>query len=145
MRVKLARMVTDPGEWGPRLYAYLETHWQASGTNANAWADRNPGIQGPTLSRWRSGTAPSLPAMIAVADALGVTLVDVLLACGVLAPADVDGRTATQPAAPNIDVAIEHDPSLVRWQRDRLTEILAAMRQVEAGADVAANAPRRRK
>lgn len=119
-------------EWGPNLYAYLERHWRAAGTNANAWTDKNPGIQGPTVSRWRTGTAPSLLNMRAVADALGVPMVEVLAAAGVIDPKET-GRKVDLPADPNIDAAIANDPSLSELQRRTLRDMLAAMRRVESG------------
>ena len=119
-------------EWGPNLYAYLERYWRANGTNANAWTDAHPGIQGPTVSRWRTGTVPSLQAMRAVADALAVSMCDVLTAAGVI-DAKEHGRKPVEPAEPNIDAAIANDPTLTDLERRTLRDILDAIRAVESG------------
>lgn len=127
-------MTTDSREWGPRLYAYLEDYWREQGTNANAWTAQHPGVQGPTVSRWKVGAVvPSLQAMQAVADALGVTMLDVLIAAGVVDVGEV-GRDAARAVVPDIDSAIAADPALADWQRRNLREFLDALRRVEAGA-----------
>lgn len=150
----LACMTTaDPAEWGPRLYEYLERHWKALGTNANAWTDANPGIQGPTVSRWRTGTVPSLQAMRAVADALGVPMVDVMIAAGVIDRSELDREPAAAPPEPDIDAAIAGDRRLSPLARNTLRDILASIRKVEAGEAESARgrrmgdepAPRRRR
>lgn len=123
---------TTPEQWGPNLYAYLERYWRALGTNANAWANEHPAIQGPTVSRWRTGTEPSLHAFLAVADALGVPRVDVLAAVGVIDKREI-GREAAAPPEPDIDAAIASDPSLSPFARDTLRGILAHLRAVESG------------
>lgn len=123
---------TDPAEYGPRLYSYLERHWHALGTNANAWAGQHPAIQGPTVSRWKAGSIPSLPAMRAVADALGVTMLDVLVASGVVDPKDAK-RELREPPPPSIDAAIAKDPELTDLQRRTLGDILESLRAVEGG------------
>lgn len=122
----------SPDDYGPRLYAYLETHWRAQGTNANAWVNQHPGIQGPTVSRWRNGSVPSLANMRAVADALGVSMLDVLTAAGVVDERDAKRAPAT-PAPPSIDAAIAGDPNLTDLQRRTLGDILASLREVEGG------------
>lgn len=122
----------QPDEYGPRLHAYLEQHWHAEGTNANAWVNQHPAIQGPTVSRWKTGSVPSLANMRAVADALGVPMIDVLIAAGVL-DGDELNREPVAPATPSVDVAIEVDPNLTDLQRRTLRDILASLRAVEAG------------
>lgn len=134
---------TDPAQWGPALYSYLEAHWRAAGTNANAWAGSHPGVEGPTLSRWKSGDAtPTLPRMVTIADALGVPLLDVLIGAGIVDRRDV-GRDAARPAAPSIDAAIEHDPGLTALQRRTLRDMLAAMREVGSEPRVSRRRPGR--
>lgn len=77
-------MTPDSREWGPRLYAYLEATWKDEGISLDAWA-RLEGVQAPTLSRWRHGKVePSLSSMIGLARLLGVPLIDLLIAAGVL-------------------------------------------------------------
>lgn len=131
---KNRRMMTnvDESEYGPRLYAYLEQHWRALGTNANQWTGQHPELQGPTVSRWRTGSVPKVAAMRAVADALGVSLVDVLVAAGVLDKREV-GRDAATPPAPTIDAAIANDPSLHPRLRQTLRDLVDAWRSVDGG------------
>lgn len=122
----------DESEYGPRLYAYLEQHWRALGTNANQWTGLHPDLQGPTVSRWRTGSVPKIAAMRAVADALGVSLVDVLVAAGVLDKREV-GRDAAAPPAPTIDAAIANDPTLHPRLRQTLRDLVDAWRSVDSG------------
>ena len=124
--------VAPESEWGPNLYRYLERHWRAQGTNANAWTYAHPGVQGPTVSRWQRGTIPSLPAMRAVADALEVPMADVLVAAGVMDKREL-GREPATPPEPDIDAAIAGDPTLSDLARRTLRDILAGIRSVERG------------
>lgn len=132
--VTLSGMPNRSEKWGPRLYTWLEAYWRANDTNANAWADANPGIQGATLSRWKTGTVPSLPAMRAVADAAGISLVDVLGIAGALRPGEAEHEPPV-PVAPSVDVAIAQDPELSPLARKTLRDMLAAIREAEASAD----------
>jgi hypothetical protein len=70
--------------------------------------------------------------MRAVADALGVSMLDVLVAAGVVDPKDAK-REATVPPPPSIDAAIANDPALTDLQRRTLRDILDALRKVETG------------
>lgn len=123
----------DGSSYGPNLYAYLESYWRAHGTNQNAWCDAHPGIQAPTVSRWRTGTEPRLAAFRAVADALGYPVLDVLVAAGVITEAEAGGHTATVATSPTVDVALKVDQSLTSAQRGILRDMLSAMRDVSAG------------
>jgi hypothetical protein len=122
---------SDETTWGPNLYAYLERWWARQGTNANAWSYTH-GIQGPTVSRWQSGTAPSLQAMRQVADALGVPLVDVLVAAGVIDKRELS-RETVELSPCTVDAALVSDPSLTDLQRRTLSDMLSALREVETG------------
>jgi len=124
-------MTTDISEWGPRLYAYLERHWTAEGATANRWAYAH-GIQGASISRWKTGdVTPSLERMVDVAAALDVTVLDVLIAAGVVDEADAK-RPASLPVPPSIDAAIAHDPDLSPELRRSLRDFVAAWRRVDA-------------
>lgn len=123
----------DAATYGPNLYAYLAEHWTALGTNQNAWCDAHPGIHAPTVSRWRTGTEPRLPAFRQVADALGVSVVDVLVAAGVLRSDEVGGRVATAPVPASLDVALRTDPTLSDDLRKAVRDIVRAWRNVESG------------
>lgn len=137
--------MTEPEQWGPNLYAWLDAYWRSHNTNANAWADAHPGIQGATLSRWRSGTVPSLQAMRLVADAVDRPLVDVLTVAGAIRPGEAGDRPApVTPEAPSIDVAIAQDPTLSPLARQTLGDILAAIRGVEGGGAGTTTRRRRR-
>jgi hypothetical protein len=125
--------VADAEQWGPRLHAWLEAYWRANNTNANAWTDSHPGIQGATVSRWKSGTVPSLQAMRSVADALGISIVEVLKIAGVVREGEDGHGEVIVPAPPSIDVAIAQDESLSPLARKTLRDILAAIRAVERG------------
>lgn len=131
----LAGMTTlDTRTWGPSLYAWLEDYWHEQGITANMWASSHAGIQGGTVSRWRTGDiVPSLPAMVAVAEALDVPVLDVLIAAGVVTQEDV-GRDATRAVTPSLDAAIAADPTLEDWQRRNLREFADAMRDVARGS-----------
>jgi hypothetical protein len=130
-RAMMAGMTSQAETWGPNLHAYLEKWWQRLGTNSNAWSYAN-GIQGPTVSRWKSGTVPSLQAMLTVANALGVSMFDVLVAAGVVDKREL-GREVVEPGPCTVDAALKTDPSLTELQRRTLTEMLAAIREVESG------------
>lgn len=123
----------DAGSYGPNLYAYLAEHWRALGTNQNAWCDAHPGIHAPTVSRWRTGTEPRLPAFRTIAEALGVPVVDVLVAAGVLQPDEVGGRTPAQPTTATLDLALRTDPDLSVGLRKAVRDIVRAWRTIEAG------------
>lgn len=118
--------------WGPRLAAYIETHLASDALTPNAWADRKPGISGADITRWRQGTEPSLPKLVVVADALGVSLLDVLTASGVIG-ADELGREPVTPAVPSVDASLTHDPSIHNDDRARLRDIVDAFRAVRSG------------
>lgn len=122
---------TDPASWGPNLYAYLETYWAAHGTNANAWSDKHPGIQSATISRWQGGSIPSLPVMQRVADALNVTVLDLLVVAGIVSAADI-GRGPSTPPVPATETVLANAADLEPWQRDGLTGLLAAMRDAHS-------------
>lgn len=123
----------DSAQWGPNLYAWLETYWRAHGTNANAWSDAHPGVSGATISRWKTGTVPGLTAMRAVADALGMSLVDVLTVAGVIREGETGARHVPDPELPSIDLAIDTDPTLSDPARDALRGVLNGIRRVESG------------
>lgn len=132
MIFRMSSSNVHPDEYGPRLYSYLERHWRAAGTNANAWVNQHPTLQGPTVSRWKTGSVPSLAAMRAVADALDVTMLDVLVAAGVVDSAEVN-HEPPEPAPPTIDAAIALDPNIHPNLRAALREIVDGFRAVEAG------------
>ncbi|HET8581732.1 MAG TPA: helix-turn-helix transcriptional regulator [Jatrophihabitans sp.] len=126
-------MSNDTAQHGPALYAYLADYWRTNGTNQNAWCDQHPGIHAPTVSRWRNGTEPRLSAFRAVADALGVSILDVLQAAGVITAAEAKGRTVAPHAAPSLDVALERDETVPASARRAIAEMLRAIRDVESG------------
>lgn len=119
--------------YGPSLYAYLSEYWRAHDTNQNAWCDQHPGIQAPTVSRWRTGTEPRLSALRDVADALGRPLLEILVAAGILTPEEAGGYVVPAPEVPSIDAAIKLDPNLSDLQRRTLRDILKSLRDVESG------------
>ena len=125
-------MSTNVDEWGPNLYAYLEAYWRANGTNANAWSGAHVGIEAPTLSRWRGGSVPSLTTMRTVADALGLSMLDILLIAGIVDASEATGQPPTPPVL-SVDAAIKSDPDLTPFQRKTLADILDALRRVESG------------
>lgn len=124
-------MSNDPTEYGPRLYAYLEAFWRANNTTANAWCDQHPGIHGPTLHRWRNGAEPKLSGCRAVADALGVSLVDLLLASGVIRKDETEGRDPVHFAPPSLDAALKHDESVSPRLRGILRDMVKQYREAE--------------
>ena len=140
---------SDPSTWGPNLYRYLERHWVARNTNATAWADIHPGVRAPTLYRWGGGTVPRLESLPPVAEALGVWMLDILFAAGVIDADEAKRAPVAAPPVPNIDIAIKYDPNLSDFERSKLREMRDALRSVETGAvEVAKSSdkiPRRRK
>lgn len=117
--------------YGPSLYAYLDRIWTQQGTNAAAWG-RAHGIVSPTLSRWKSGSVPSLQAMQQVADALGKPVADVLVGAGVLHERDL-WRGSGEQGPPTLDEALASDEAYPAEVRARLREILDSMMAVMGG------------
>lgn len=131
----------DADQWGPRLYEYLEAVWRADGTNQNSWSLEHR-IPAATISRLGSGAVPSLSTMRTIADALGLTLVDVQLVAGVLDEAEVKRKAPAAPAPQSIDDVIETDPTLQDWQRKAVSDVLTMVRGVES--EIARGRRRRR-
>jgi transcriptional regulator with XRE-family HTH domain len=128
---------------GAALYAYLSAYWRAHGTNQNAWCDAHPGIQAPTVSRWARGTEPSLSALRKVADALGISMLDILIAADVITEAELDRPAPAAPAAPSFLDAVRLDPDLTDREREIYPEMRAAFAAVTTGrADEVARNPR---
>lgn len=119
-------------EWGPRLAAYLTEHLRARGITVNRFADTTPGIAGSDVSRWRTGTEPTIEKFRAVANGLNVSIVDVLLAVGVLTRDDIDREPAPIPV-PDLDAAITADPRLTDWSRRHIRDIIASIIAVQSG------------
>ena len=71
--------------------------------------------------------------MRSVADALGVPAIDVLIAAGVVDPAEAKRKPVAPPADVSVDAAIENDTSLTDLQRRTLRDILRSLREVEGG------------
>jgi hypothetical protein len=69
--------------------------------------------------------------MRAVADAAGVSLVDVLAIAGALRNGEATSEPPV-PAPPSIDVAIAQDPDLSPLARKTLRDLLGAIREAEA-------------
>lgn len=119
------------GRHGPALYAYMSQYWEEHDTNQNAWCDAHPGIHAPTVSRWARGSEPKLAAFRQVADALGVPIVEVLIAAEVITPGEV-GVTITSPCPALFLHAVATDPALTDEERATYPAMRAAFEALQA-------------
>ena len=95
------------------------------------------GLDNARISAWESNPSDvSIDRMREFAEALGLTLGQVMVIAGYGDEDDFGGATPPAPAAPNvsIDFALEHDPELSDFARRTLREILESIRAVERGA-----------
>jgi hypothetical protein len=98
--------------YGRELYNLVEKAWKSQGLVCNSWCDAHPGLSGPTVSRWRSkGHAPQLDKIRLVADALGMGMLELLVAIGVVTDAEASGPTKTIKVW-SFDEALCNDPTL---------------------------------
>lgn len=111
------------GSPGERLAAYLEGRL-APGQSMRAFC-RDHGLDNALVSAWKSGRGVDLDSARRVADALGLTLGQVLVVAGYGEPSDFGGAVPPEPVAPIVDVdyAIEHDPNLTDAERALLRQV----------------------
>ena len=119
---------------GPRLAAYVRS-LLAPGQSMRSFCLEH-GIDNARGSAWESSPGDvSIDRMRELANALGLTLGQVMVIAGYGTPDDFGGATPPEPTAPvvSIDVAIDHDPELSEFARRSLREILSSLRVLESG------------
>lgn len=108
----------DNGPYGPALAHYLEAEWASRGTSRPDFGKKVT-FADSQFTNWAKGRMPRLSALREIADALGISAVKVLHGMGFLTDDE-----AREVGPPNIDEAIERDPSLT----DDMRAALRAMR-----------------
>ena len=95
------------------------------------------GLDPAQISKWKSGSTPSLEQLRLVADALGETLGTVLVAGGFGTAKDftVSNTPPTPPPPPDIGRAIKFDPDLDDVERATLAHVWAALLAARALAE----------
>lgn len=116
---------------GPALHAWLEEELarRPGAMKPGPWARRTGVASDATTSRWASGESrPSMDILAKIADALNVSLVDVLLAAKAITPEEAGGRTPHpyEPISP--EDAIMLDPTLPADAKQHLLGLLKLVR-----------------
>ena len=107
---------TSTTDYGLNLYRYLESVWDSLGETRGGWC-RMTGMADSTVLRWMQGYAPSLENMMTVANALGVSLPQVLYISGYLNEKDIKVHAAPKPSRPTVSDAIELDNTITEQER----------------------------
>lgn len=126
----------SPPEYGPALHRYLEGFWEAEGLSMSAWAIKY-GLPPVQISRWGTGQGVGLDSLRRVADAISRPLPDVLLAIGLILPAEMDGREPELPHRLLLSDLIDQADDLSDAERGAVHEavdlMLRAMRGGKGG------------
>lgn len=120
------------GGHGPALVAYLDQ--LRDGQSVRAFGLER-GIDPAQINKWRNGAAPSLDHLRRVADALELTLGEVLIIArfGTREDFTVSTRPPPLPAPPRIADAIKKDPDLSDAEREVLQGVWGALEAARAG------------
>lgn len=120
---------------GVLLTRFLEKEWDALGTTRGSWC-RRAGIPDSTVYRWSQGVQPDLDNMVALAEALGRRLTDVLYHAGYIGEDEMRVRTvAPANERPALEDMIRTDDALSPPERQALLAVHAAFtRPVAKGA-----------
>lgn len=111
----------EPSRHALALYAFLRTEWDRLDVLPTIWC-RQHGIPDPTVLRWARGVEPDMRSLRRVAEALGRSLLDVLVAGEYLTPDEAAGHVPT-PVMVDARKAVQLDPDV----DDVLTEAVLSM------------------
>lgn len=139
-------MSNTGSDYGPRIYAFLESLWLAEGVTRNAWCERH-GIAAPFLIGLAAGREPTISKLRQVADATGTPMLQLLIAGGILGPAEAGGVEVRAAIAPTITAALQADRTISETERDILAQIHASFERgaVEPGARIEVQTPKPRR
>jgi hypothetical protein len=88
-------MRNESRHYGPALHDWLENECKAQGyASLGDWATQNK-ISARNLSGWKTGSTPGPDQLRRVSEAIGHSMVTVLLAAKILLPSDMEGQDLT--------------------------------------------------
>lgn len=118
-------MSTSLNDWGPALMAYLHEQWEARGTTRAQFGKLVP-FADSNFTNWAKGVEPKLDPIRQIADALGVSPVEVLHGMGFLTDTERD-RLVQVEFSHDVGKAIESDPGLTKTARNALRAVFTAV------------------
>lgn len=121
---------SDSNQAGPALARYFHAQ-MLPGESLRAFCISR-GIDYNRAVQWQSGAEPRMGHLQRVAEALGLTLLQVLVIAGFISE-DEAGGAGVVPPRPSLDEAIAYDGSLSEDSKDTLRRIVAGLRAVESG------------
>lgn len=117
----------DTGEQTPPLVRYLDTLRGEQSIRAFA---TSKGIDHNAIHRWRKGGKPEIDGLREIANALDMSLGEVLIIAGYATPKDFDGTKPRPAQGPSLKDAIEYDPTLSPDTRQMLRLFLSQVSEV---------------
>lgn len=120
-----------PSEHAKQLFTWIQGEADAMGITLTAWC-RKMQIPDPTVLRWKKGIEPDFRSLQRVANVMGRSILDVLLAAGYIGPDEAKGHVP-QPMLVDARQAIKADPSLSEMLASHLLEIMDRYEEMEAG------------
>lgn len=118
---KAPALVAEPSRHALAIYRFLRQEWDRLDVLPTVWC-RQHGIPDPTVLRWGRGIEPDFRSLRRVADALGRSVLDVLVAGEYLTPEEANGHIPS-PVMIDARKAIELDDSI----DEVLTEAMLSM------------------
>lgn len=117
---------------GKELAAFLQREWDDLGVTRGEWC-RMAGIADSTVMRWKAGTAPDISNLRAIADALGRSLPEILIAGRYMTEEESRGLVVRRSPPPSMRDTIARDPDLTDVEREVLRQMLDGVLMLREG------------